>query len=203
MIRIPPSSRPSAGFTLLEILVALAVLGLLMAGLVQGLRTGVTAWNNQTKAVAARGDLDATDRTIRILLARMNPGGASGRPPILKATARSLTFTTAMPDAADALPSRIADVTLALDDSHQLSLLWAPHVRGIPTTPPQPEKVVLLRDVDQLDLAYWHDGQQGWQPEWRGPSLPKLIRVRIVLPAGHAKQVPDIVVSPMRTRWQL
>ena len=75
---------------------------MLMVGLVQGLRTGLTAWTNQTRAVAARGDLDATDRTIRTLIGRMNPGGASGRPPILKATARSLTFTTAMPDAATA-----------------------------------------------------------------------------------------------------
>jgi hypothetical protein len=121
----------------------------------------------------------------------------------LKATARSLTFTTAMPDAADALPSRIADVTLALDDAHQLALLWAPHVRGPASTPPKPEKVILLRDVDRLDLAYWQDGQQGWLTEWRGVSLPKLIRVRIVMPAGRAKQAPDIVVAPRRNRWQL
>jgi hypothetical protein len=57
--------------------------------------------------------------------------------------------------------------------------------------------------VERLDFAYWQDGQQGWQAEWRGVALPKLIRVRIELPAGHAKQVPDIVVAPMRNRWQL
>jgi len=206
---IPPPPRPAAGFTLLEILVALAVLGLLMAGLVQGLRTGVAAWNNQTRVLAARGDVDATDRTIRTLIARMNPGGASGRPPILRATARSLTFTTTMPDAADALPSRVADVTLIVDDAHQLALLWAPHVRSLVTAaatatpPPTPEKVVLLRDVDRLEFAYWQDGQQGWQSEWRGVSLPKLIRVRILLPPALGRVIPDIVVSPMRNRWQL
>ena len=78
-----------------------------MAGLVQGLRTGVTAWNNQTRALAARGDLDATDRTLRTLIARMEPGRHHGRPPIFKGTARSLTFTTTCRSAADALASRM------------------------------------------------------------------------------------------------
>ena len=63
------------GFTLLELLVALAVLGLLMAGLVQGLRLGVSVWTTQTKRLAASGHLDLTDRTLRTLIARMDPGG--------------------------------------------------------------------------------------------------------------------------------
>ena len=118
------------GFTLLELLVALAVLGLLMAGLVQGLRLGVSVWTTQTKRLAASGDLDSTDRTLRTLIARMDPGGISGRPPTFKGTARSLVFTTTLPEAAAGLTMRNSDVTLAVDESHQLALLFLPHYRN-------------------------------------------------------------------------
>jgi general secretion pathway protein J len=190
------------GFTLLELLVALAVLGLLMAGLVQGLRLGVSVWITQTKRLAASGDLDSTDRTLRTLIARMDPGGLSGRPPTFKGTARSLVFTTTLPDAAAGLAVRNSDVTLAVDEAHQLELLFLPHYRNPTEAAPAPGRVVLLHDVERLEMAYWQDSEKGWQSEWRGVTLPKLIRIRIVF-RDSVRHSPDIVVTPMRDRWQL
>lgn len=193
----------SAGFTLLEIIVALTVLGLMMAGLAQGLRAGVAAWMTQTRAMNSRADVDAVDRTLRSLTARMDPGGVSGRPPLLKATSRSLTFTTTLPEAADNLPSRVADATLAVSPAHQLELLWTPHGYGVLGRTQQPERVVLLDHVDRLEMSYWDDPKIGWQPNWRGVTLPKLIRFRVVLSPGAGRIVPDVVVAPMRDRWRL
>ena len=190
------------GFTLLELLVALAVLGLLMAGLVQGLRLGVSLWTTQTKRLAVSGDLDSTDRTLRTLIARMDPGGLSGRPPTFKGTARSLVFTTTLPEAAAGLTMRNSDVTLAVDEAHELALLFLPHYRNPTAAPPPPGRVVLLHDVDRLEMAYWQDSEKGWQPEWRGVTLPKLIRIRIVF-HDSVRHSPDIVITPMRDRWQL
>lgn len=214
--RDPPWHRPAMicyyrdmrlgkqnGFTLLETLVTLAVLGLLMAGLVQGLRAGVTAWTTQSQALAARGDLDSADRTLRSLISRMDPGGVSGRPPTFKGTSRGLLFTTTLPESADALVNRDADVTLGVDEAHQLELLWVPHGRGRVSPAPPPGRVVLLRDVLQLEMSYWQDPQNGWQPEWRGPSPPKLIRLHLVFSPGSKQHAPDIVVAPMRDRWRL
>jgi general secretion pathway protein J len=192
-----------AGFTLLETLVALAVLGLLMAGLVQGMQVAVTAWTTQTRALGARSDLDATDRTLRTLMARMEAGGITGRPPLFKGTARSVTFTTELPEAADALVIRDADVTLAVDETHALVLLWQPHSPKSAGPPPPKGRAVLLNDVDQLDISYWQNPQAGWQQEWRGVVLPKLIRLRIVFTAASGRHAPDIVVAPMRDRWRL
>ncbi len=181
---------------------ALAVLGLLMAGLVQGLRLGVSLWTTQTKRLAVSGDLDSTDRTLRTLIARMDPGGLSGRPPTFKGTARSLVFTTTLPEAAAGLTMRNSDVTLAVDEAHQLALLFLPHYRNPTAAAPPPGRVVLLHDVDRLEMAYWQDSEKGWQPEWRGVTLPKLIRIRIVF-HDSARHSPDIVITPMRDRWQL
>jgi prepilin-type N-terminal cleavage/methylation domain-containing protein len=196
------SRGKQTGFTLLETLVTIVVLSFLMAGLVQGLRTGVTAWQTQTRKLAARGDLDAADRALRALIARMDPGGFSTQHPTFRGTSHNLVLTTTLPHSADALLTPEADVTLAVDDVHQLQLLWLPHYRTRIRPTPLPERVMLLRDVDHLEIAYWQDPKSGWQPEWAERALPKLIRIRVVFTRDSGRHAPDIVIMPMRDRWR-
>ncbi len=196
------SRRRQSGFTLLEMLVTLVVLGFLMAGIVQGLRVGIDVWQMQTRALAARGDLDAADRIMRTLIARMDPGGMSGRPATFRGTSLSLAFTTTLPQAADAMATREADVTLAVEE-HELRLLWLAHYRNRIQPAPLPERVVLLRDVDHLDIAYWKELGAGWQPEWVGSTLPKLIRIHVAYTGDGGRHGSDIVIMPMRDRWRL
>lgn len=196
------NSREQAGFTLLETLVALVVFGFLMAGLSQGLRFGIGAWQAQSHTLAARSDLDAADRTLRSLITRMDPGGVSGQPPAFKGTSNSLVFTTTLPQAADALATREADVMLAVNDTHQLQLLWLAHYHNRIRPAPLPERVMLLQDVDHLEIEYWPNPKNGWQREWAGPPIPRLIRIRIVF-TGSGRKGLDIVIRPMRDRWRL
>lgn len=191
-----------AGFTLLETLVALVVFGFLVSGLTQGLRFGVAAWQIQTRTLAARGDMDAAERTLRALVARMDPGGMSGRPALLKGTPRSLAFTAELPQAAGALVTRDAELSVAVNDRHELQLLWLEHVRNRTRPAPPPGRATLLHDVERLDILYWGDDATGWQPEWAGSPLPKLVRIRVVFTHGSGRHGPDIVVMPMRDRWQ-
>jgi general secretion pathway protein J len=201
--------RASNGFTLLEVLVALAVFGLLMAGLTQGMRFGFAAWRTQSRALIVRGDLDALDRTLRSLIARASPGSLSGQPPLFRATPRALTFTTDLPEGAAAgtgyLATRHADVTLTVDRAHRFLMLWQPHYRNRLGQLPPPRQVVLLPDVERLELAYWRNeaGQPpGWRSTWTEETLPKLIKLRIVRTPEGGRQVQDIVVAPMLDWWR-
>jgi general secretion pathway protein J len=191
-----------AGFTLLETLVALVVLGFLMTGLVQGLRLGVVAWQMQTRNLAEQGDVDASDRTLRALIARMDPGGFSPQRPTFAGNAHGLAFTATLPEAAGALAVREADVTLGVSEGHDMQLLWLPHYRNRIGQPPAPDRVVLRHDVDHLEIAYWQAPKTGWQPEWIERALPKLIRIRVVPTRGGGHPEPDIVIAPMRDRWR-
>jgi general secretion pathway protein J len=194
--------RVQAGFTLVETLAALVVLGLLIGGLVQGLRLGVRAWQAQTRTLTNRGDMDAVETMLRTLIERMDPGGVSGRPPIFKGASHSLLFTTTLPETADTLATRVVESTLAVDESHQLQLLLLPHDRNRLAAPPRPEHVALLGDVDHLEISYWQQPKEGWQTAWPGPTLPNLIRVRLVFLETSGRHAPDIVIKPMRDRWR-
>ena len=185
---------------MLETLVALVVFGFLMSGLTQGLRLGIKAWQAQSNALAGRGDLEAAERTLRALIGRMEPGGMGGQPALLRGTPHGIAFTTELPQAASGLTTPDADVSLAVTDGHELQLLWLEHIRKRTRPPPPVGRVTLLRDVERLDIQY--RGASGWQADWAGSPLPKLIRIRVVFTEASGRHGPDIVAMPMREQWR-
>jgi general secretion pathway protein J len=70
-------ARAKAGFTLLEILVALAVFGFLLVGLSQTVRFGLTAWQQDARLSDGKTDLDAVARTLRSVVENLAPGDDS------------------------------------------------------------------------------------------------------------------------------
>ena len=188
----------NAGFTLLELLVALVVFGVLMLALSQGLSFGLQAWGVQARAIARTGDLDAVDRTLRRLIEHMDPGTAS-EPPLIQGGANRMAFTTDFPQSAAVLPTRQVDVGLQAD-AGRLVLRWSPHLhvqRFAP--PPPPIETELLRGVQRLELAYWQPNG-GWSNAWGGPALPQLVRIRIVFAPAGGRRWPEIVAAPVRER---
>ena len=188
----------AAGFTLLEILVALVVLGFLMVGLSQGVQFGLTAWGMQERLINQRGDLDAVDRALRQFVARMDPGTRTD-PPRVAGTQAEFTFTAALPLIAD---GGSADMLLAVDPAHRFTLRWIPHLHARRTSlPPPPHVEELLNGVARVQFAYWRPSPGGgsWVGTWDGKSLPALVRVRIVFPEGDRRHWPDIVAAPLRT----
>jgi general secretion pathway protein J len=184
-----------AGFTLLELMVALVVLGFLMVGLTEGSRFGFRAWKHQSDMIADHDQMDAIDRTLRQLLTQvqMRPATEPGE----------LAFTGTLP-AAVALGTRRADMSLLVDKDHQLVLQWTPHRHEIPFSgPPLPTTTILLRDVGRMDVGYWHGGdpsnagdQSGWNDQANANETPKLIKLTIQFPPGDRRNWPPIVISP-------
>jgi general secretion pathway protein J len=183
---------------LLEVLVALAVIGFLILGLAQGVRFGLLAWDQQNRLARRHESLDAVDRALRHLIESADPG-VEWEPLTFTGDAHSVTFTTHVPLAAEALPTRRADVRLAVDARHRLLLIWTPHFHAIRAGPqPPPMETEILRNVERLDIAYWPSrANGGWTTSWRDPTLPRLVRLRIVLPGGAAQRWPDILAAPI------
>ena len=166
----PVNARPAErGFSLLEVLVALVVLGLLIGTLTQGVRFGVGAVAAQARIVGVRGDEDAVERALRRLVEHMDPGTFT-TPPDMSGTAARAEFVTELPAAAllpgqgnAARPPLRIDAVLETDARHRLVLRWRPHVGGqrlVP--PPPPSEEVLLSGVDRVTFGFL-SAQQGWQ----------------------------------------
>jgi general secretion pathway protein J len=188
-----------AGFTLLETLVSLIVLGFIVVGLAQGLSFGMAAWDRQARSVDQDGALDSTDRILRALLSRMMPGN-DPHVPAVEGDAFHLAFTAELPANAPATPTRLADLTLSENAAHRLVLVWTPHLHARRLEPPVLRRATLLGGVRQVTFAYFRpaSGRQpaGWVQQWQSVNPPALIRVHVVLD-GPARHWPDVIVAPM------
>lgn len=190
-------SGQEAGFTLLEIIVALVVLGVLLATLSQGVHFGFAAWGRQDQALRTGETLQATDRTLRRLIEQLDPGTERDGNRLV-GRARAMAFTSMLPIGPDGTPSK-ADISLMVDHDRRFVLSWLPHVHGQRLkTAPAPHVSVLLEHVEGLQLSYWSDTGSRWVREWNDSKPPSLVRIHIEFPVHDARRWSDIVEAPAR-----
>jgi prepilin-type N-terminal cleavage/methylation domain-containing protein len=187
--------RRSDGFTLIEVLVVVAVTGLILALLGQGLRLGLSGTQSYFRVVRTQSDVQPVEHALRSMIERMDPG-LYPEPPQMRGAAQSLTFTTELPDP-ETGRAMTADVLLGVEHGH-LVLVWTPHGGGIPFGQPPPSRhEVLLDHVDRLDISYAARGSAAaWVSSWNQPALPGLVRMRIETAKGRETWPPIIISIP-------
>ena len=188
-----------AGFTLVETLVSLVVLGFIVAGLAQGLGFGMSAWDRQLRTTGRDSALDSTDRILRSLLSRMVPG-TDPHAPAVGGDASHLAFTAELPMNAPALPTRLADMTIGALAGHRLVLAWVPHLHARLLTPARLQRETLLTGVRRVTFAYFRapSGRLpgGWVDRWQSAATPALVRVHFQF-VDPTQDWSDIIVAPM------
>ncbi|HJU16488.1 MAG TPA: hypothetical protein VJ770_08450 [Stellaceae bacterium] len=189
---------------MLEILVALAVFGLLMVALAQGVRSGLALWQAETRRIDRIADLDAAERLLRGLFSAIPSPlaarfvGAGGPTAGLEGSADRVSFVGVMPTGLGT--ARRAQMTLELRGT-RLVLIWTPKPHEtLVGPPPTPIETELVRGVERLDLAYWGallpNQPAAWQTRWKNSLLPRLIRVRLAFAKGDPRRWPDLIVAP-------
>jgi general secretion pathway protein J len=189
-----------AGYTLIELLVALAIMGLLSVMLLAGLGGRGDAWRRMDRATTRQETVEAAQNILRIRLQHAWPATRYDIRPIgpdFDGDAQRLTFLAPPPERDG--PGALRRYTLRLDANGDLVLESVSDLSLDPTRPERRD--VLLRGVRTLDLGYFGaiepDPAPRWGSRWRQrPRMPSLVRVRVEFARDQARW-PDLVVHPL------
>ena len=184
-----------SGFTLLETLVTLVVLGFLVAGLAEGTRAGLRTWSMELRVDRDLEAGAAAARVLRTLIDGIDTGEDTDPLPV-RGTADALFVTTDLPTRPPGGLTREATVAILLR-GHALTVRWTPWIAD-PLRPSPAHEDVLMSDVTSVAFSYWRDG--GWSDHWSGDGIPALVRVRIGRSHDDGSDVPDVVAAPFRGR---
>ena len=208
------ANKRQRGFTLLEILIAMTLLGLLMAMLFGGLRLGTRAWEASDVRSADLARLEAVQGFIRRALTGAYPLLTTGdddakRKMTFTGGAEAVAFTALMP--AHFGVGGFYTITLAVEDGavdrrlvfrRQLFQSGAEESSPPPAAGADEEKEkVLLEGILKAEFSYFgiadNDERPSWQDEWQDQkSLPDLVRLSVTFADRDEGAWPDLVVAP-------
>lgn len=181
-------SARQAGYTLLEMLVALVVFGLVMAGVAQTMRFGLAAFTASGTRGVAPENLAALDQALTRMIGGALPDSLHGEP-------GGLAFTTHLPAGAG-MGDGLADAAIRLGPDHDLILLYRPHPAGVPLGPPPPAQTESLAPgVSAFALSYFGARNRqapSWSGSWLEAGPPALVRLHMWI---GGRDWPDLVIA--------
>ncbi len=195
-------SPGGAGFTLVELLVAMTLLGFLTVLLFGGLRFGTRAWERSQENYADENAIRSAEGLLASAIAQAYPlplhAGTHGLGVDFDGQAQQMTWLSAASDNAGAM-RRLRLAAQPQGSGMDLDLLASAEL----ATTQEPARQRLLGKVSAFDLAYLgrRNGEKTsrWAADWRGqPRLPDLIRVRVRMTDTRLAW-PDLVVAPRIT----
>ncbi len=208
----PPNSareRRAGGFTLVELLVALVLLGFISVLMLGGLRFGARAWEAGEARTQRVVDVQVAQRFLRrqISAARLPVARQDGR-----AAATGFEGDVGQLRLIAPLPAHLAlgglyRVSLFVDEQDgrdRLMLAWQLYQseEDDDVRPAEGQESVLVDDVLEVEFGYLRvdaeDGNAEWVDRWEGEAgLPALVRVEVTFDDDDGRTWPPLIVAPM------
>lgn len=193
-------ARKDAGFTLLELLVAVTLLAFLSMGLVAGLRFGTAVWRKTETKNVDTGDMRTAERILSASLDRIYPKFISPVPGQgavdFAGTQKSLSFLSTAP-ASGHITRNLLE---AVSDGRDLALRIGT-VPELARANAGATTQALLRHLSTVEFAYFGIAHGTKTPAWYGTwqnqtVLPDLIRIRVRFAGTGITQWPEMIVQP-------
>ncbi|MFM9862881.1 MAG: type II secretion system protein J [Micropepsaceae bacterium] len=188
------------GYSLLELVIALALLGFIAVAMSGGVRFGARAWELSEAKVEAVERVQGAQTLLRMLLQRampreLDPSFAVDLD-LFRGTAGSLSFTASAPSAFGAEGLTRFDLRVEGGAGRQqLLLTWQSAAKAA-----QPKTQVLLSGAESVTIGYGaRDGTaMRWSDSWTDRSgAPQLVLIRASFPPDSNRRWPPLTI---RTR---
>ncbi|MFQ6017533.1 MAG: prepilin-type N-terminal cleavage/methylation domain-containing protein [Kiloniellaceae bacterium] len=201
----------SRGFTLVELLIALTLLGLISVALFGGLRFGTRAWEAGSRHAERLAEIDAVQGLLRRQLAQavlprrqgLGPEGATG----FAGDPDRIRFAALLPSHIGVAGLYLFELRMSQgEDLHRLDLAWRlyrpdePASFGIGEAGVSGQRT-LIDGIERADFGYYGvlpDRQEAdWHDRWaEAAGLPGLISLKLEFPDDDPRSWPALVVSP-------
>lgn len=194
--------RGERGFTLVEVIIALAIVGALLVIAFGGLRVATSSWRQGEDRAEAHQHL----RSIALILARAMSGAYPYRasralapePVVLFAgTEQRVEFVTQTTPFPAAIPIAFTAVVFSVDESGEPGLVV--RQRALPNREPFSEATIVFRDPSVTALRLSYLDESGWKDSWDGAeakATPRAVRITVATRLnGRAEELPPFTVS--------
>jgi general secretion pathway protein J len=197
--------RTAAGFTLLEVLIATSLLGMMMVVLTGSLRIGAASWDAGEERMAEAGRLFTVQNFLRHHIGSALPltGTIEGGRTVFmfRGGINHLEYVAALPPQVHTGGLyRFSLYVSKGEEVRDLRLAIFPYQSG-PNMKEVAEPVddlVLMENIGSLRLNYWTRGNQQqspeWLEEWEQNLLPALVRMEIEPAQGEPW--PTLTIAP-------
>ena len=198
------------GFTLLELLIAMTLLGMILVLLFGGLRLGVRSWDASQKQVDSLNSIRSLENFLRRELSLIYPyvwNNAPERRVAFLGERNRLSFVAPLPSRVGGGGLYLVSVELQQRSKVQ-RIVWkhmplSSQMQNFSALAEIPEMVLAASDLDNVEeiwLTYFGQENESAAPRWldrweNSIRLPMLIRVQVKL--SNNAQWPDFVVAPM------
>ncbi len=184
-------SKNQAGFTLIEIMLAMTLLSVMMVLLFGTLRISAQSWEAGEGKVAQSGEAALVYQFFRRHLGVTQPLWQDFNPDQERAFSfvgrpDALQFVSPLPASAARPGLQMFSVYLRqMGGDKWLTVAVQPFFPEAEEQTAQDEGVVILKHVNSFQVGYFGmdpvSGTNGWQDEWVDKeALPRLVRIRIV-----------------------
>jgi general secretion pathway protein J len=185
---------PHKGFTLIEVLIAMTLLGIMVVLLFSSLKICADSWEKGESKIADVNEVAVVynffQRHLSTTLPLWNDLSDEEKTFTFQGKAQSLQFISAFPASAGKSGLQLFSLYVQEEDNEQIiKVALSPLVPGARGEEQHREEVTLIKHVSNVTLAYFgaEDGvKEGvWADEWLEKSvLPRLVKVNIKLDNG-------------------
>ena len=200
--------RQGAGFTLLEVLVALSLFGLIAVAVAGGIRFGARVWDAGRETAEASGAIHQAQYFLRRQLSNAMLAPEDRRSaedlPFFAGEEDRLLLSAPWLTSFDRAGIYQLEIALAPNDErgHDLVVRWralAAALEGA-TFDDAEQARTLLPNVEGMDLRYFGtlegDTQPAWHGQWDDRSrLPDLVGMKIALPQEAKIAWPELLIK--------